>query len=252
MDFSELPAFSALREETRYLSPFRFLDWFSFRWIEELRDFPKNLSSTEREDLLQLCIRGISNCINMSSCSWTRDGSLNTLVLRSLQQNTRLQELEINGHHNHYYDPLILVNFVGLRKISLIMPSGEVIRMLPSWLAVTGESLRVLSLVCKVIDLSYKTFGWNVLTVLCCYWIVIRASNGQIAYVYSKPSTISWWIAPRWMPEGYAYGRVRYPRSKRDTNQGISFRRFIALVCKNLIHPKLASIYSLYLGHVSI
>ena len=115
----------------------------------ELRDFPKNLTSSEREDLFELCIRGIANCTSLSSCSWTRDGSLNTVILRTLQQNTHLRELEINGHHNYYYDPLTLANFTGLRKISLIMPSGDVIKMLPSWLESTGDTLRVLSLVCK-------------------------------------------------------------------------------------------------------
>jgi hypothetical protein len=115
----------------------------------EIRDFPKGLSMTAYEKLLVLCRDGLKNCINMRRCSWTRDGSVNSWILRALQECRNLVELELNGNHNSY-DAILLREFDSLQKISLILPSANVLDMLPSWIRVTGPTLRSLTLICKV------------------------------------------------------------------------------------------------------
>lgn len=89
------------------------------------------------------------NCVNLRACTWTRDGSLNSDILRALQTSSSLQELEINGHDDGNYDPDLLKGFTGLNRISLIMPSAAVINRLASWIELTGDTLQTLMLICK-------------------------------------------------------------------------------------------------------
>ncbi|KAI0943506.1 hypothetical protein AcW1_002655 [Taiwanofungus camphoratus] len=114
-----------------------------------IRDFPKALQSADSEDARILCLKGIQNCINLRSCTWTRDGSLTSAILETLLLCPQLEELEINGHHHGNYDPRILTKFTNLRRIVLIMPSGPVIDTLPVWARHTAGTLRHLSLICK-------------------------------------------------------------------------------------------------------
>ncbi|KAI0357708.1 hypothetical protein OH77DRAFT_1494614 [Trametes cingulata] len=114
-----------------------------------IRDFPKALQSEDHDMILELCLNGIRNCINLRACTWTRHGSLTSRVLETLVDCARLSELEVNGQHNNYYDPRILPKFTHLRKLSLIMPSGPVIDTLPSWTQNNRETLQYLSLICK-------------------------------------------------------------------------------------------------------
>ena len=125
-------------------------DWLSLCRTTAIRDFPKPFSFAERKSLLELCSRGVRNCVNLRSCTWTRDGSLTTDILDSLKACPDLQELEINGHHDGHYDPSVLADFKRLRRISLIMPSSPVIDILPYWTSNCTNSLRHLSLICKV------------------------------------------------------------------------------------------------------
>jgi hypothetical protein len=67
-----------------------------------------------------------------------------------LQASDTLDELEINGHSDGHYDARILEGFVHLRRMSLIMPSADVVGRLPTWVARTGPQLRSLTLICKV------------------------------------------------------------------------------------------------------
>lgn len=117
--------------------------------LAEIRDFPKGLSADRHSELLQMCDRGIRNCIKLRSCTWTRDGSLQSTVLESLAGCSQLQELEINGNDSGY-DPVLLTQFSHLSKISLIMPSVYVLDVLPTWFPITGETLRSLTIICKV------------------------------------------------------------------------------------------------------
>jgi len=124
--------------------------------IPEIRVFPKGLPSSEHNRLLNLCIRGIQNCVNLRSCAWTRDGSLESPILHALQQCTKLKELEINGHDSGYYNPIILAQFSKLSRVSLIMPSAQVIELLPSWISTTGPTLRSLTIICQVITRNIR------------------------------------------------------------------------------------------------
>ncbi|KIK96882.1 hypothetical protein PAXRUDRAFT_137464 [Paxillus rubicundulus Ve08.2h10] len=123
----------------------------------EIRDFPKALSAAGHLDLLQLCIKGIRNCVNLRSCTWTRDGSLHSAVLKSLRDCPQLQELEINGNSNQY-DPILLTQFLNLSKISLIMPSARVLDIFPSWISIAGATLRSLTIICKESTLVTDAF----------------------------------------------------------------------------------------------
>lgn len=118
-----------------------------------IRDFPKAVQSlVDHDELMKVCLQGLRNCVNLRSCSWTRDGSLTSAVLEELQRCSNLEELEINGHDKHY-DHQLLTRFTHLRKISLIMPSMSVTDILPSWTRLTANSLRNLTLICKVSNL---------------------------------------------------------------------------------------------------
>src|SRR5882757_2105355 len=85
----------------------------------EIRDFPKGLSMSSYEELLVLCRDGLKNCVNLRTCTWTRDGSVDSWILKALQECPKLRELELNGNHNSH-DAIILRKFKNLEKISLI------------------------------------------------------------------------------------------------------------------------------------
>ncbi|KAF9026810.1 hypothetical protein BDZ89DRAFT_987670 [Hymenopellis radicata] len=114
----------------------------------EIRDFPKGLSS-DTDDISNSVIKALGNCINLTACSWTRDGSLNSEILQVLHRLPYLEKLEINGHDQGNYNPRHLSSFTHLKTISIIMPSASVIATFPTWFAVTGHSLTSLTLICK-------------------------------------------------------------------------------------------------------
>ncbi|KAK7047461.1 hypothetical protein VNI00_006692 [Paramarasmius palmivorus] len=114
----------------------------------EIRDFPKALVGESGADQRRHVIQGLKNCTKLSSCTWTRDGSLDSDVLEALNHSS-LKELEINGHNQGFYDPKILLRFHDLQKISVIMPSPAVVQTLSPWLERTGEALRNLTIICK-------------------------------------------------------------------------------------------------------
>jgi hypothetical protein len=124
--------------------------------VTEIRDFPKSVGTDELDALV---LRGLRNCVSLRACTWTRDGALNSAILRVLQASETLSELEINGHSDGHYDAAILVGFAHLRKVSLIMPSAKVVSRLPLWMTRTGPQLRSLTLICKV-SLSSNTLEW--------------------------------------------------------------------------------------------
>ncbi|KZT34733.1 hypothetical protein SISSUDRAFT_1072038 [Sistotremastrum suecicum HHB10207 ss-3] len=117
--------------------------------VLEMRDFPKALSIEEQDRLMDLCITGLENCINLRSCTWTRDGSLTTPLLKALLSSSTLQEFSLNGHYEGHYDPTLLLQFSRLQKLTIIMPSSDIISLLPAWLGACTETLKSLSLICK-------------------------------------------------------------------------------------------------------
>lgn len=115
-----------------------------------IRDYPKPFSWAEREDIRALCLQGIRNCVNLRSCTWTRDGSLSNDIISSLQDAPHLTELEINGHSGRWlFNAALLPGFKHLRKISLIMPDAHVLGVLPHWARETAGTLQHLTLICK-------------------------------------------------------------------------------------------------------
>ncbi|PPQ79027.1 hypothetical protein CVT25_002336 [Psilocybe cyanescens] len=101
------------------------------------------------DEVLRHVLQGLSNCINLKACTWTRDGSLNSEILGTLKYCKNLREFEFNGHSDGHYDPRLLVAFTKLHKLSIIMPSAAVVAQLNSWMALTGSTLRSLTLICK-------------------------------------------------------------------------------------------------------
>lgn len=128
----------------------------------EIRDFPKAIFNSET-NIPDLVEKALKNCLNLRSCTWTRDGSLSSEILSSLAQITTLTELEFNGRSQGQYDPKLLRQFSGLAKVSVIMPSSTVINHLSGMLAAHGASLRHLTFICKVI-LAVFSVGRNQLT----------------------------------------------------------------------------------------
>lgn len=114
-----------------------------------MRDFPKVFNVVERQALTQLCVAGLINCPGLYACTWTRDQTITSEILDALKQCPSLRELEINGHSTTY-PPNSLLDFHSLTKISLIMPSADVIAVLPAWLANNSQNLTTLQIICKV------------------------------------------------------------------------------------------------------
>ncbi|KAF8485575.1 hypothetical protein JB92DRAFT_3025887 [Gautieria morchelliformis] len=137
------------------------------KWVKklELRDFPKAIYSAESyESLTSSCLKGLTNCTTLHSCTWTRDQTLSTEILEVLSSKcSSLKELEINGHATGTYNPRVLLQFTSLTKISLVMPSIDVIDILPIWLQRTGESLTAFHVLCKettlITDSTLETLG---------------------------------------------------------------------------------------------
>ena len=115
----------------------------------EIRDIPKaTFSSESSETLNAIYLRALTNCTNLRSCTWTRE-SLSSEILEVLSTHCpALRELEINGHAT--YNPQLLPRFGTLAKISLIMPSADVVDILPSWIENTGKTLTTLHIICQV------------------------------------------------------------------------------------------------------
>ncbi|KJA23909.1 hypothetical protein HYPSUDRAFT_66002 [Hypholoma sublateritium FD-334 SS-4] len=114
----------------------------------EIRDFPKALTAVDN-DILNHVLHGLKNCHNLRSCTWTRDGSLNSDVLKTLQSCDNLRDLEFNGHNEGHYDARLLPGFTKLERILIIMPSQAVISQLSPWFTESGSMLRSFTLICK-------------------------------------------------------------------------------------------------------
>ncbi|KAJ8700578.1 hypothetical protein PTI98_003591 [Pleurotus ostreatus] len=113
----------------------------------ELRDFPKGPEISVYG--VAVFLRALDNCINLQRCIWTRDGSLNNEILKSLSALPQLRSLTINGHSARFYDARCLLNIRGLCDICVIMPSAEVVRVLVEWTELNASTLRGLEIICK-------------------------------------------------------------------------------------------------------
>ena len=70
--------------------------------MSEIRDFPKAVSRERSAEIADECVRAIDNCVNLESCTWTRDGTLKDPTLEALSRRPNLHTLEINGHSTWY------------------------------------------------------------------------------------------------------------------------------------------------------
>ncbi|KAF9484062.1 hypothetical protein BDN70DRAFT_872961 [Pholiota conissans] len=137
----------------------------SYLRLLEIRDFPKAITAVDN-DILNLVLRGLKNCVNLTSCIWTRDGSLNSDFLRALQCCGKLRRLEFNGHNEGHYDARFLMGFTQLERILIIMPSPAVVSQIKPWLSVTGATLRSFTLICKGSNLITDTLLQSVAPLL--------------------------------------------------------------------------------------
>ncbi|KAH8102069.1 hypothetical protein BXZ70DRAFT_1016133, partial [Cristinia sonorae] len=139
--------------KTRFVKLFRTLSNSPelARLVEELtiRDFPRTLQVSQHAENIRLCLNGIRNCVNLRTCTWTRDGSLSNEILQSLHDLPSLTGLEINGNSEMHYHPAILPAFRYLHRLCVIMPSPSVCEVLPQWFRETGTTLKKLSLICR-------------------------------------------------------------------------------------------------------
>ncbi|KAN0116626.1 hypothetical protein V8E52_005770 [Russula decolorans] len=116
----------------------------------EIRDFPKRYGvGFLDEQSINTFIKGLENCVHLKACIWTRDGSLTSEILTCLARCPDLTDITLNGGYSPHYESMDLVQLLHPRKISLIMPSMSVVRILPHWLRAIGQSLTSLSLICK-------------------------------------------------------------------------------------------------------
>ncbi|KAF9781527.1 hypothetical protein BJ322DRAFT_1076731 [Thelephora terrestris] len=110
----------------------------------EIRYFPKGLDGICLDNLINSCLQGLKNCVNLLSCTWTRDGSLSSSILLAILKHSSLQELEIHGCHNKNYDHTILPRFTSVLPLwlkSLVRPLQSLSIMCERSLAVTDELL---------------------------------------------------------------------------------------------------------------
>ncbi|QRV98926.1 hypothetical protein RhiJN_26945 [Ceratobasidium sp. AG-Ba] len=119
--------------------------------VIDFRDYPTHLTVDEKLQLIALASRAITNCVNLLSCSWTRDGSLNTKIIESLANLEKLRALEINGRPGPWtaWVPEDLLQFRQLHSLTLIMPVQAVVEVLPEWAAQNSETLESLVVICK-------------------------------------------------------------------------------------------------------
>ncbi|CAK5282490.1 unnamed protein product [Mycena citricolor] len=114
----------------------------------EIRDFPKSIAFPH--PLESLVLRGLGNCTNLRSFTWTRDGTLSSPILRVLASLPTLAELELNGRAGRRWDAELLDQVTGLRRLSLTMPTEDVVRRLPLCLRNSAASLTELTLICRM------------------------------------------------------------------------------------------------------
>ncbi|CAE6408103.1 unnamed protein product [Rhizoctonia solani] len=119
--------------------------------VLQLRDFPTHLSFDERHHIINLATQAISNCLNLRSCSWTRDGSLSTSMIQELASLNSLKELEINAKPGAFgaWVPEDLLGFRNLQSLTLIMPARSVVELLPAWCRENKDTLESLVIICK-------------------------------------------------------------------------------------------------------
>ena len=122
----------------------------TIRWQSEIRDFPDRLGDLGLQDILDHCLQGFANIVNLRCFIWTREDSLRSDILLVILEHPLLQELEIDGRPSSFYHEMILSQFISLKRIKLIAPTPPVLEVLPEWLESLVNPLEHLSIVYKV------------------------------------------------------------------------------------------------------
>ncbi|KDQ18363.1 hypothetical protein BOTBODRAFT_185011 [Botryobasidium botryosum FD-172 SS1] len=116
----------------------------------DLRAIPRLLFSDYDLSFQDDCIRALKNCVNLRTCTWTRDGTLTTPIIQALHALPHLEEVELNGASQGRYDPESLKGLLRLQRLRLIMPSWDLLHfVLPAWISNIGTNLRVLTIISK-------------------------------------------------------------------------------------------------------
>lgn len=106
------------------------------------------------DDLVDSCIRGLANTVNLQSFAWTWNGVLNSSIFPTILKHRSLQELEISGQHLEENDHAFLPQFTSVRRIELLSPSPSVIGVLPAWFKSLADPLQSLSIVGTAFDID--------------------------------------------------------------------------------------------------
>ena len=119
--------------------------------IEELRVFPFGLPAEELEALEEKIVSSLHATINLRELCWTRDGSLNDRILRTMFANLQqLRKLELTGT-SKLWSPALLCEVVprSVCDLQIVLPDRNVIHYLPR-LIKSVNKLEALSLFCMV------------------------------------------------------------------------------------------------------
>ena len=118
----------------------------------DLRSFPKGY--LEDQDF-ETILTGLRHCVCLRSLTWTRDGTLSDEIFDAVLDasspgSSMISDLQINGNNTGHYKASRLLAFSSLRKLTLIMPSRDVMSALEFWTSKISSTLQDLSLICKV------------------------------------------------------------------------------------------------------
>ncbi|SRR6266852_3610307 len=142
------------------LTHYRIYSPIKIEYGVEIRDFPRRYGVGFPDGIsITTVTKGLENCVHLKACTWTRDGSMTSEILTYLARCPELTDITLNGGRSPQYEPMDLVQLLRPRKISLIMPSISVLRILPLWLRAIGQSLTSLSLICKACIFRLRAFN---------------------------------------------------------------------------------------------
>jgi hypothetical protein len=176
---------------------------------------------------MDLYAKGLENCVHLRGCTWTREGSLTSDILKSLGRCPELSDVTINGQYSWQYEPMDLVQILRLGKISLIMPSISVLDILPRWLQVTGQSLTNLALICKA-RLSL-CIPWNVLFI---HRPGRHTRHRQPLGVHITMSFTARTSPSGWVPKSDERGRLVNDKEQRQKRKGTEPRKPVSCIRK--------------------
>ncbi|GAA5906189.1 hypothetical protein JCM8208_000658 [Rhodotorula glutinis] len=104
----------------------------------EVRVYPLSMKLRERQEMEDLAIRMLANCVAVEDLVWTRKGALTDRVFEAIVALPKLRRFECNAHTNlspGSWDADHFLDLPPLRSLSLILPDRNVANLLPAFLA---------------------------------------------------------------------------------------------------------------------